>query len=444
MVRVSRFQFTITVAAVCLFTAVMAQGQTPTPRPGDCCSPNPGPGCNDPVCEACICDLPNQAVCCQVEWDAFCVADTTRAACASACRCDQTPGPTPTPGGNCCSVHGGPGCDVAACQACVCGIDAPCCQSGWDATCVSEARAECAESCPCEPLPTETPAPTPTPGGDCCTAHAGPSCDDSPCRACVCGLDPECCESVWDSTCASEASQECALECPCESVGDCCAPHGGVGCDDATCKNCVCDLDAACCTEGEGWDTQCVDEATVECAASCTCEVAGSCCEEHIDTLGCDDRRCQECVCAFDTECCTVGWDARCADEAANECQLRCAGCESSDCCDVRDQGGCPNDPCEACVCGIDPFCCDEVWDGSCADYAADNCNSVCQCSPVSACAGDCNNDQQVAVNELVLAVNIALGNAPASQCPSVDRNGDGTVTVSELIQAVNAALNGC
>src|SRR5262249_38145413 len=60
------------------------------------------------------------------------------------------------------------------------------------------------------------------------------------------------------------------------------------------------------------------------------------------------------------------------------------------------------------------------------------------------ACVGDCNGDHQVAVNEMVTGVNIALGSAPISQCPSFDTNGNGMVEVNELISGVNALLNGC
>lgn len=59
-------------------------------------------------------------------------------------------------------------------------------------------------------------------------------------------------------------------------------------------------------------------------------------------------------------------------------------------------------------------------------------------------CAGDCNGDGSVAVNELVSCVNIALGNAALASCMACDSNNDGTVAVTDLITAVNAALNGC
>jgi cysteine-rich repeat protein len=59
-------------------------------------------------------------------------------------------------------------------------------------------------------------------------------------------------------------------------------------------------------------------------------------------------------------------------------------------------------------------------------------------------CPGDCNGDGQVTVDEIVTAVNIALGNAPLTQCPRADDDGDGQVTVDEIVRAVDAALNGC
>jgi hypothetical protein len=59
-------------------------------------------------------------------------------------------------------------------------------------------------------------------------------------------------------------------------------------------------------------------------------------------------------------------------------------------------------------------------------------------------CPGDCNKDGQVTVNELVTAVNIALGNSPVSVCENADRDGNGVVAVNELIAAVNASLTGC
>lgn len=64
--------------------------------------------------------------------------------------------------------------------------------------------------------------------------------------------------------------------------------------------------------------------------------------------------------------------------------------------------------------------------------------------TPLVRCAGDCNGNGAVAVNELILAVNIALGSLPGGTCSACDTNGDGMVSISELVAAVNKALNGC
>jgi hypothetical protein len=75
-------------------------------------------------------------------------------------------------------------------------------------------------------IATATPSatPTPTPGGDCCNAHAGASCGNSPsdpCAACVCGLLPSCCTDAWTQRCADLATgngpetNACAPVCQC-------------------------------------------------------------------------------------------------------------------------------------------------------------------------------------------------------------------------------------
>ena len=62
----------------------------------------------------------------------------------------------------------------------------------------------------------------------------------------------------------------------------------------------------------------------------------------------------------------------------------------------------------------------------------------------VSFCVGDCEGNGMVAINELVLGVNIALGSAPIGDCPAFDCQNNGTVPVNCLVQAVNNALDGC
>jgi hypothetical protein len=59
-------------------------------------------------------------------------------------------------------------------------------------------------------------------------------------------------------------------------------------------------------------------------------------------------------------------------------------------------------------------------------------------------CAGDCDGSGDVTVNELITMVNIALGNAPLSNCPIGDADGSGDITINEILAAVNNALSGC
>ena len=63
---------------------------------------------------------------------------------------------------------------------------------------------------------------------------------------------------------------------------------------------------------------------------------------------------------------------------------------------------------------------------------------------PPPQCLGDCNEDGQVTVDEIVTLVNIALGSTSISMCPNGDFDGGGTVTVDEIVTALNFALDGC
>jgi len=64
--------------------------------------------------------------------------------------------------------------------------------------------------------------------------------------------------------------------------------------------------------------------------------------------------------------------------------------------------------------------------------------------TPPATCAGDCNGDAVVSIDDLLQAVTVAFGDAPPSSCASVDVNGDGTVSINELLGAVRRALDGC
>jgi hypothetical protein len=58
-------------------------------------------------------------------------------------------------------------------------------------------------------------------------------------------------------------------------------------------------------------------------------------------------------------------------------------------------------------------------------------------------CQGDCNGDGQVTIDELLVIVNIALGNSPVSECPAEANQQDG-VRIGEVLAAANSSLSRC
>jgi len=117
----------------------------------------------------------------------------------------------------------------------------------------------------------------------------------------------------------------------------------------------------------------------------------GTCCIPH-GTAGCDVPGIQACVCGYDRYCCASEWDALCVEQAINDCLAICMGVgtdtdtdpttatdgEGGDCCMAHATRGCDDETCEAAVCGLDPVCCEEQWDGLCADQAVTACPFLC------------------------------------------------------------------
>src|SRR5512143_3186944 len=63
---------------------------------------------------------------------------------------------------------------------------------------------------------------------------------------------------------------------------------------------------------------------------------------------------------------------------------------------------------------------------------------------PAAACAGDCNGNAMVTVDEVVTMLDLALGEVAVSACLAGDVNGDDMIAVNEIIAAVNRVLDGC
>jgi Zn-dependent metalloprotease len=59
-------------------------------------------------------------------------------------------------------------------------------------------------------------------------------------------------------------------------------------------------------------------------------------------------------------------------------------------------------------------------------------------------CAGDCNGNGTVTIDELIRGVSIALGAISIDACTPFDADANGQVGIAELVAGVNAALDGC
>ncbi len=222
--------------------------------------------------------------------------------------------------------------------------------------------------------------------GDCCQANGSPGCEDDGCETAVCTIDSFCCEVLWDSICAQQADLLCEV---CQvGSGGCCEANGTPGCNNLECQDKVCAVDPFCCTIS--WDAICAEQANELCTV-CGGD-PGDCCVPN-GTPGCNDPDCEAAVCAVDAFCCETEWDTVCADEAEEVCAECvppppvCPG--EGDCCSDNGTPGCDDPACCELICAQDSFCCETSWDTICAEAAA------AQCEGCAAPSGACCIDQE-------------------------------------------------
>lgn len=121
-------------------------GDPPCPGPGDCCSSNESPGCNDPACCRLICE--RDPFCCAGGWDVSCAVQANDLCGGGEPFCPWCPA-----AGGCCELRGGPGCDREACCAAVCDIEPECCVVGWSSACTELVDKICFPTvCACDAL----------------------------------------------------------------------------------------------------------------------------------------------------------------------------------------------------------------------------------------------------------------------------------------------------
>jgi hypothetical protein len=282
--------------------------QCGSPITGACCVPHDGPACDDASCCATVCAA--DGFCCEVEWDEFCAGAAQKACgvCGIGCGDPAT--------GSCCTARTTPSCSDALCCEAICSLDGFCCEAEWDQVCADAAAILCGD---CDGA-CGGPA-----GGDCCAPHATPGCSDDRCCLSICVVDPVCCIESWDQICAKTALAvcgNCGPGCGEPASGDCCTAHATPSCEDAACCLSVCVADPFCCESA--WDEVCAATALKSCGAcvgSCGSPTAGDCCKPHTNPA-CSDAACCNLICGADPFCCNIEWDSMCADAAAAACGL--------------------------------------------------------------------------------------------------------------------------
>jgi len=149
-------------------------------------------------------------------------------------------------------------------------------------------------------------------GAGCETSWSG-GCDGCSCEACVCAMDPYCCQSSWDDTC----------------IGECMADCGGCGSCTPDCSGKVCGDDGCggSCGLCEGENDACEGGACVchpDCSGkSCGRDGCGGFCGTCATGLACDEGVCV----------CLPACDGRtCGDDG---CGGSCGACAEGEACGI-------------------------------------------------------------------------------------------------------------
>ena len=230
----------------------------------------------------------------------------------------------------------------------------------------------------------------------------GKECGDDGCGG-VCGTCPQAAPECVNGYCEGVCEPDC---------GDHLCGNDGCGGSCGECgpgENCLAGF--CCATECDG--LECGDDG---CGGDCGPCAGGEACDDGVcvgggdgcvesGTPGCGGCPCEACVCAMDDFCCNDSWDSLCVDE----CIDQCGGCEPVE--------GCGNGVCEAgededcitcpadCACPdggvcLEGTCCLPQCDGK--DCGDDGCGGVCGSCGVGYCWEDACYDNGTHCLEVV------------------------------------------
>jgi hypothetical protein len=299
---------------------------------GSCFTPHPNPACNDATCCDAVCFL--DPYCCQGSWDSGCVFLAGFSCASSGGECGDPQA------GDCFEANGSPACSDQSCCEAVCDLEPRCCDVVWDAICVAIAEAACLGTCEVqapkgaylETEDCETSTNDPCHGGMAeplgdATAFAGSFQQDH--DEDVFGFDTTSLDLDGDGLvrirliAISEVTADLSI-----GVEDCIATPTIL----TSLPRCIDESIDVCIPAAPLW----IRLSTAESAPPCdsisysvtfeirdtcdeSCGTGGSCLEPRMDP-GCEDPVCCELVCSLDPTCCEWEWDSDCAVLAATEC----------------------------------------------------------------------------------------------------------------------------
>jgi len=119
----------------------------------------------------------------------------------------------------------------------------------------------------------------------------------------------------------------------------------------------------------------CIAGAVAARADDCPLWAIGDCLAPHSGP-GCEDPDCCATVCALNPVCCLETWDPSCAKLADEACVGLCGASASLSCFLAHQTPACSDASCCAAVCAADPVCCSTIWDAQCALLAQFQCDS--------------------------------------------------------------------
>jgi hypothetical protein len=352
------------------------------------CMPGPAPLSSDSEMNACACA--EDANCCSGPWSDACVA-VAQVSCGLECNCQmlEPEALSCTSNAECMFCDDANLCNGTwLCQGGQCVATAPVsCDTSADAGCLSTVCAPSTGACEQTLVPslcddadpcTEDECDAPTGG---CVSQDNPACGlNHPCvsaplptssdpiaTACVCEINPYCCTGAWDGTCVATAEAQCGQVCSCG------VPEAPVACiEDGECAGC--------------------DDGDL-CNGTWGC-VGGVCAplDEVVSCPSSEDVGCLVNSCAPDTGHCELSpEDAACEDgdlctthscDAEGGCiATPIAGCSLSHPCAASSTPQSTNAEITACVCAVDPWCCDSGWDEICVNEAINECGALCDCA---------------------------------------------------------------